>query len=50
MSAEELGLELAAGFRKDPHFERGFQKMRSLPVVLLAFSEARSREKVNWDN
>lgn len=51
MSAEQLRLEPAAGFRKGPDSEKGFQKkMLGLPAVLLAFLEARLREKVNWGN
>lgn len=54
MNAEQLRLEPAAGFRKGPDFEKRFQKkMLWLPavlLVLLAFVEARLREKVNWGN
>lgn len=54
VNAEQLRLEPAAGFRKGPDFEKRFQKkMLWLPAVLLAllaFVEARLREKVNWGN
>lgn len=54
MYAELLRLEPAAGCRKGPDFEKGFQKkMLWLPAVLpalLVFLEARLREKVNWGN
>lgn len=41
----------AAGLRKGPALEKGFQKkMLWLPAVLLAFLGARPRGKVNWGN
>lgn len=49
--AEPLRLEPASGFGKGLDFKKGFQKkMLWLPVVLLAFLEARPEEKVNCGN